>query len=423
MSDFEAIDRLVSQDQFQSIERAFETHYDFPLEMTDLNGEMVKGYSSDCQRGFCDILLGNKLCRKRCVQDRVRSMHMAFETGQPYTTLCHAGIILSCVPVMDGDVPLGGVFCAKCLSEPFSDTIREDIDKRLIGLKLDRKKLWSAAEILPVHSAREIHEAIEFLFILLYEKLQLDPHVIEWRRNQTLQQAEIGEAIQSRKITGLDEKYPFKTERELLAKVRVGDQTGAREILNSLLGEILFRNPGQVNILKVRLVELLGILSRSASEAGVDPDLLLEKNAEYINKVLSLETQEEICTWISLALNDFIEMVYSQLSQKHDNRLLPAMEYMQKHYREKLLLEDIASSAHFSVSRLCHLFRERLGFTVFDYLTELRLSRAKYQLLASGCTCLEVSLDSGFANLSYFNRIFKRETGMTPTQFRKQNKR
>ena len=208
-----------------------------------------------------------------------------------------------------------------------------------------------------------------------------------------------------------------------MAKVRIGDKTGAREILNSILGSIVFRNPGQINILKVRLVELLSILSRSASEAGVDPDLLLEKNVGYISKVVSLDTQEDICIWISLALNDFIDSVYELQKPLRDDRLRPAVESIQKHYREKITLEEIARAAHLSVSRLCHLFRERMRLTIFDYLTDLRISRARSLLISTDRTCLEICYDSGFNNLSYFNRTFKQHTGMSPTQFRRQNHR
>jgi len=221
----------------------------------------------------------------------------------------------------------------------------------------------------------------------------------------------------------LNEKYPFQREQELIAKVKIGDKTGAREILNSILGNILFRNPGQLNILRVRLVELLSILSRSASESGADPDILLEKNSDYINRMITLETQEDICIWISRALNDFIDSVYElQKAQKY-TRLKPVLEYLQKNYKNKILLKDIAKAAHISASRLCHLFKEQLNTTVFDYLTNLRINQVKYLLLSTDITCIEMCFDSGFVNLSYFNRTFKKRVGMTPTQFRNQNKR
>jgi two-component system response regulator YesN len=415
---------LVSPQQFQKIEKAFREHFDMALETIDLGGRQISSHCScDFRPAFCEILCKTKAGEKRCIQDRIRSLHMAFETGQPYTTLCHAGIIVSCVPVMNNEIPLGGIFLGKCLSEPFSPAIEEDLKKRLLGLRIQKNTLLGAARKLPVLSARYIHEAVEFLFIMLYDTTGLDLRIIQWKQQKTLQQAQIGEFIHQRKLTDLDEKYPFHREQELIAKVKIGDKTGAREILNFILGNILFRNPGQLNILKVRLVELLSILSRSASESGVDSDILLEKNSDYINRVITLETQEDICVWISRALDDFIDSVYELQQSQKDTRLKPVMDYIQKNYKNKIALEHIAKAAHISVSRLCHLFKAQINSTVFDYLTNLRINRAKYLLLSTDMTCIEICFDSGFTNLSYFNRTFKRRAGMTPTQFRSQNKR
>ncbi|HPY77008.1 MAG TPA: PocR ligand-binding domain-containing protein [Anaerohalosphaeraceae bacterium] len=424
MSEPSNLINLINEKTFQSVEKAFRKHFKLPLETIDILGRPIASRcSDDCRPTFCSVISKNKAGKKRCLQDRIRSLHIAFETGQPSTTVCHAGIIFSCVPVMNQDMPLGGILLGRCLSEPFSSAIQEDMEKRLLGLRLSKSALFRSARQLPILSARTIHDAVEFLYILLYETAQLDPRVIEWKRLQSQQQSQISGHIHLHKQTQLPEKYPFQSERELIAKVKIGDKTGAREILNSLLGSILFRNPGQLNILKVRLVELLGMLSRSASEAGVDPDLLLEKNVGYINKVLLLDTQEEICAWISFALNDFIDSVYALQKPQRQSRLGPALSYIQKHYREKITLDQIARAAHLSASRLCHLFAGQMGFTVFDYIASLRIDRAKTLLLSTDQTCLQICYDSGFFNLSYFNRTFRQQTGMTPTQFRKQNLR
>lgn len=70
-------------------------------------------------------------------------------------------------------------------------------------------------------------------------------------------------------------------------------------------------NPGNLNLLKARLVELLSVLSRAAAMGGVDINTLLTKNLEYINNVITIDTQEDMCVWINHALDNFIENVYS----------------------------------------------------------------------------------------------------------------
>jgi len=424
MDNIDKITKLLSRRTFREIEERFRKHFDLAIETITPDGRRVGGLCSEhCEPAFCAFLRKKTGARKRCLQERIRSLHMAFQTGQPYTAFCHAGILFSCIPLMHQDQPLGGMLVGKGLSEPFSAEIAEDLQKRLAGLAFRPKRLFQEASRLPIYSGCFLHNAVEFLFILVYETARLDARVIEWRRLQAAQQSQISEIIQQRKITGLEERYPFQSERQLIAKVKMGDKTGAREILNSILGSILFRNPGQLNILKVRLAELLGILSRAAAEAGADPDFLLEKNAAHINKVISLQTQEDICLWISVALNDLIDCVYAMQKPGRLERLGPALEYMQNHFQEKITLAQIAKAAHLSVSRLCHLFREQMQMTVVEYLTDIRLNRAKQLLLSTDRTCLQICYEAGFQNLSFFNRRFKKQTGLTPRQFRRQNRR
>jgi two-component system response regulator YesN len=324
---------------------------------------------------------------------------------------------------MDGELPLGGLFFGKCLWEKPDDLFGVELKKRLRGLRYDFIELEHAAGGLSVVSARRIHEAAEFLFVLLYQTTELDPRVVHWRRQKTQQQSSISEIIHETKKMGSDEPYPYESERELIAKVKIGDRTGAKEILNNLLGAILFHSPGDMNILKARLVELLSVLSRAATQGGVDIHILLNKNLDYINKVLTIDNQDDLCAWISRALDDFIESVYSCQDARKMGQLRPAIEFMEGNFDRPISLADIAHGAHLSISRLAHLFREQMGITLIDYLTNVRINAAKRLLLKSDMNCTQICFQVGYNNQSYFTRTFKQITGMTPRQFKQANRR
>jgi len=414
----------LSRDQFKVIQTSFVANYQLPLECTGLDGKEVVGLCSQpCHPYYCRLIRNSRIGAARCRQDRLRSMNIALETGQPYISLCHAGIVLVCVPIMDGETPLGGMFFGKCLWERPDELFEAELKKRLRGLRYDFFDLHKAAQELQVIAARKIHEAAEFLYVLLYQTAELDPCVVQWRRQKTQQQSRISEVIQESKRLGADEPYPYESERELIAKVKIGDRTGAREILNNLLGMILFHSPGDMNVLKARLVELLSVLSRAAAQGGVDINVLLNKNLDYINKVLSIHTQDDLWAWISRALEDFIESVYSCQDARKMSQLRPAMEYMEANYNRPITLADIAREAHLSVSRLAHLFREQMGITLIDYLTNVRINAAKRLMLKTEMNCTQVCFEVGYNNQSYFTRTFKQVTGMTPRQFRQANKR
>jgi AraC-like DNA-binding protein len=175
--------------------------------------------------------------------------------------------------------------------------------------------------------------------------------------------------------------------------------------------------------LKVRLLELLSVLSRSAAEGGVAVHTMLEKNLAYINKVMQIDTQEDLCAWISTALNEFIELVYSAQDARKVTQIRPAINYIDANYDKPITLAEIARASHLSVSRLAHLFKEQMGITPIDYVTGARIERAKELLLGTDQSCTEICFQAGYNNQSYFTRTFKSLVGITPRQFRVQNRR
>ncbi len=424
MADKVSLVKLLGKEKFERIEGIFCKHFQLGLETRNIRGREIKQMCSvDCQPKFCRIVRGSTAGRGRCNKERRRSLKIAIETGQSYISLCHAGVVLVCVPIMDKDKALGGIFFGKCLWEPVTQILVKDVEKRLNGIRVNRKKLTAAMRELPFIQGRKINKAAQFLFDLLYEVASFDPRVIRWRRERSEQQSQIGEFIQERKKLGTEWHYPLESERELMGKVKIGDRTGAKEILNSILGTILFKTIGELGILKARLLELLSILSRSAVEGGVDIDVMLEKNLTYVNKVMRINNQEDLCAWISTALNEFIELVYSSQDARKVSQIRPAINYIDANYNKPITLADVAKASHLSISRMAHIFKEQMGITIIDYLTSVRIERAKQLLLATDQNCTEICFEVGYNNQSYFTRTFKGLVGMTPRQFKARNQR
>jgi AraC-like DNA-binding protein len=101
------------------------------------------------------------------------------------------------------------------------------------------------------------------------------------------------------------------------------------------------------------------------------------------------------------------------------SRLGAALAHMEAHYRDRLEVEALASMCGLSARHFQRLFRELRGTTPQGYLTQLRLERAKLLLRRSQLTATEVALRSGFGDGNYFSRVFRAETGASPTDYRK----
>jgi len=102
-----------------------------------------------------------------------------------------------------------------------------------------------------------------------------------------------------------------------------------------------------------------------------------------------------------------------------NNRIAAIHEYLMNNYREEVNLKRLAGLVNMAEGSLCRFFKVNMGKTVFEYLNQLRIEFACKLLMDQNLSVLEVCLDSGFNNLSHFNKQFRKVTGVTPTEYRK----
>jgi AraC-like DNA-binding protein len=99
------------------------------------------------------------------------------------------------------------------------------------------------------------------------------------------------------------------------------------------------------------------------------------------------------------------------------------MDYINQHYMEPVSLADLADRVKMSREYLCHLFKKITGFTILDYLIDVRISHAKTLLVRYPDEPLRnISRRCGYEDVSYFCKVFRKEEGMTPATFREMHR-
>lgn len=130
-------------------------------------------------------------------------------------------------------------------------------------------------------------------------------------------------------------------------------------------------------------------------------------------KILLLQILELLFTYQAFSKG----IPFESSSRDHDT-LKSVFTYIETHYNEKISLEDLASSIHMNRNYFCRFFKEKVGKTPFSYLNEYRINQAASLLLNTQAPITEIALDTGFENMSYFIRQFKRCKGCTPSVYR-----
>jgi len=97
--------------------------------------------------------------------------------------------------------------------------------------------------------------------------------------------------------------------------------------------------------------------------------------------------------------------------------------HIEENWREEMRLDDVAARAHMSGAHLCRLFKKHTGRTIVEYLHHRRIERAMVMLNSTGEKVITIAHESGFGDLAHFNRVFRRITGQTPSEFRRKGDR
>lgn len=119
---------------------------------------------------------------------------------------------------------------------------------------------------------------------------------------------------------------------------------------------------------------------------------------------------------VGLASDEYLKKRFTSSNK----RIEAIHNYLMKNYREEVNLAGLAELVNMAEGSLCRFFRMETGVTVFEYLNRLKVDFACKLLMDAELSITDVSLDSGFNNLSHFNKQFRKHAGMTPMEYRKQ---
>ena len=142
----------------------------------------------------------------------------------------------------------------------------------------------------------------------------------------------------------------------------------------------------------------------------------------YEAKDYPLIVRSSLSTVFSLIVNHLEEMEnethYTNAFQRDELRIKKILVYMENNYSAGISLEDMAGCANISASTCLRLFSTVLGTTPIKYLTSFRVQKAAEELnRTNGRTISEIAHACGFSDASYFNRCFRKEYGITPTEY------
>lgn len=206
------------------------------------------------------------------------------------------------------------------------------------------------------------------------------------------------------------ELIPFEVEKELVNSVKKGDMQKGLQLFDSYFQHIYQVSDSKVEIIKKAMDNFFIVLTRSMKEFGFDQDVQISFE--------QLETTTQLKERAKAHLTLIIERLGEWRTNGVESLLFQAKEYINHNYSKAVMLEEVADKIGLSSYYLSKLFKERFQVTFIEYLTNTRIEKAKDLLLDGKTPLKEIALTIGYKDPNYFSRVFKKETGLSPREYR-----
>lgn len=197
-----------------------------------------------------------------------------------------------------------------------------------------------------------------------------------------------------------------------LSEVAVPVKLGGETIGFLQSGQVLRKKPTEALFEKAM---------HHACELGVD---LGAARAEFFQTTVVPQKRLESVMTLLAIFAEHLSAKSNEIALRRNNAEPPsiarAKQFIAEHHTEDLTLGQVAQAVHTSVFYFCKLFKKATGLHFTEYVSRLRVERARNLLLNPNLRISEIAYEVGFQSLTHFNRVFKKIVGQAPTAYRAQ---
>jgi AraC-like DNA-binding protein/ligand-binding sensor protein len=393
------------------------------VSLSDLTGDIRHssgGSKEACS--VCKLLNKGGEFQSRCRSARVYGGYQAERFGGKYIYFCPMGMVHWASPLnLDGIMKMALIGGPVLMVEP-EDFLMFDVNRKDNLSEEQKAELIGIINELPVLKPDLVNSHSEMLFITAAYLSEGQAGYYRDEREKSEQQADISEYIHQIKSSGAPAtgygNYPIDKEKELVSLISLGDKPGSQKVLNEIFGHIFFSSGGNFDVIRARVLELIVVLSRAAMNGGADVEHIFGLNFKYLSEINDFHTVDELTFWLSRIMTRFTDAVFNLTSVKHIDIIFRAIEYVKHNYMKKITLEEVASHVFLSPSYFSKVFKDEMKCNFNTYLNRIRIEMSKKFLVDDKISLVDVSNLVGYEDQSYYTKVFKKMTGVSPGRYR-----
>ncbi len=357
---------------------------------------------------------------ERCAQTHLKNAMLSERFGGSYIYFCLYSTLYWVSPVIMNGRMEYAIIAGPVMVLDEADALEDPS----IPSEASRDRVRQMLSELPHLEISRVHNLSEVLRMCASWASGYAEHRMVENRQILQVQSQLSEYIQEIKrgnVTDIDQLrcYPIEKEEKLQEAIRWGDRQTAQQVMNELLGMIFFVSGNTMDRVKFRVMELISLLSRAAVRGGAPEEEIMEISYRCQREIGYYTSLEGMSLWLSRMLHQFTDLVFASKDAEYGTMIAQAIQYIRKHYQERITLEETASAVSLSPNYFSRIFNTEMHISFSSYVNRLRVEQAQRLLLNTRLSLVEISGIVGFEDQSYFSKVFKSVTSVTPGQYRK----
>jgi len=214
-----------------------------------------------------------------------------------------------------------------------------------------------------------------------------------------------------------EENYPVNLENNLFASVEKGDFDGSMAAADSFFEWM--RDTSYQNLMSVRLKALEFVLrAESIAYRNGGQVYVFASRDEYLPQIMEMSELDTIKQWFLSKISEACKNVQNKREERASSVIEQAKSYIRNHFAKDISLDDVSRQVNISPYYFSKIFKEETGENFIEYLTTIRIEKAKELLINTEYSMKEICTMCGYADPNYFSRTFKKNVGLSPTEYK-----
>ncbi|SEG09977.1 two-component system, response regulator YesN [Butyrivibrio sp. Su6] len=217
---------------------------------------------------------------------------------------------------------------------------------------------------------------------------------------------------------GYEDDYPKDLEKPMFDAVTKGDQNGTLVYAEKYADWMCQRaDDGDLMSMRLKVLEFSLYAEHLAYQNGGQTYRYSGRN-NYLPEIMELDSPAEIKKWFIDKMSGACRNVISKREERSNSIMKTAMDYIKDNFHKDISLDDVSRVVNISPYYFSKIFKEENGLNFIEYLTNVRIEKAKKLLEESDLSIKEICISCGYTDPNYFSRSFKKNVGVTPTEYK-----